>query len=301
MSYPVTNTKELTYKQMETVTKARNESGIHIMFTSPFISQRGNGEVTVCKVTRTITEGTKITVVASCPELNDSAKYRIRHDESHQGNMSGMYMEFLIKGSSTQFYQHTTNEGDQPIDMRCETNNKKGAYVLQLHVQNNGSIKVYCNGEFMGNAKLNLAKFGFDLVYHRIDQGYDPIAVLEIHYAYTYSRTTVFNTVGDFMMPELPLSPGAYLVWEGNASGTFTVKYKGTQIYSASKRGSGLRLVMEMFINSILIGLDGEQSTCVVNPKTTGAATNTKHPLVLSSGFTPTNFVVQTGSRSPKE
>ncbi|XP_064477634.1 uncharacterized protein LOC135391325 isoform X4 [Ornithodoros turicata] len=275
MSYPISNTSDFTIQQMEVLTKARFDSGIHIILTNPFVSEKvsqNSTEVTVCQLARGIQNGTNLTHAFCFPQQSSTeAKFRFRADDRDSGNETGKYMEYHMSPGGTHFYVRNVGKG-KSVGTMSTALNMKMPVVLQMEVPDDGCIK-------------------------RIDQAYDAVAVMEIHITYKSDSNKIFNTSADFSMPEFPLSPGAYLVWEGYASGAFTVKYNGTQIYTATKHASGLRLVMEMFITTILIGLDGEQTTCVANPKTTGAATNTKHPLVLSSGFHLTNFTMQTGSR----
>ncbi|XP_064479590.1 uncharacterized protein LOC135392811 isoform X2 [Ornithodoros turicata] len=225
--------------------------------------------------------------------MQNSVKYRFRKDDGLTGDNGGQYMEYYITPGEVDFYQRESD--NNPTPLTCETINIKAPTVLQMNVKDDGKMEVSCNG---GTATpINKDNFGSEFVLQRIDQKFDSMTVMEIHVTYKSDRNKVFNTSADFQMLDFPLSPGAYVVWEGDASGTFTVKFKDTQIYSATKNASSLRIVMKMFINSILIGLDSEKLTCVANPKTTGAATNTKHPLVLSGGFHLTNFIMQTGSR----
>ncbi|XP_064477631.1 uncharacterized protein LOC135391325 isoform X2 [Ornithodoros turicata] len=298
MSYPISNTSDFTIQQMEVLTKARFDSGIHIILTNPFVSEKvsqNSTEVTVCQLARGIQNGTNLTHAFCFPQQSSTeAKFRFRADDRDSGNETGKYMEYHMSPGGTHFYVRNVGKG-KSVGTMSTALNMKMPVVLQMEVPDDGCIKVSCDGGTM--QETNEANFGTDFVLQRIDQAYDAVAVMEIHITYKSDSNKIFNTSADFSMPEFPLSPGAYLVWEGYASGAFTVKYNGTQIYTATKHASGLRLVMEMFITTILIGLDGEQTTCVANPKTTGAATNTKHPLVLSSGFHLTNFTMQTGSR----
>ncbi|XP_064479596.1 uncharacterized protein LOC135392821 isoform X2 [Ornithodoros turicata] len=258
MSYPVTNTEELTFKQMQTLVGIRSARGIHMLLTNPFISTKvksggdisakvkPGGELFLYELPRGVMNGTVITAVLCSPQLVVMSKYRLRCDRNTTGDGIGHYLEFYIHKDALGSFQRDGT--DHAATMKWKTSNKKTPRVMQVHVEDDGT-----------------------------------------------------NKSEDFKMPELPLSSGAYLVWEGNATGTFTVTYKSTQIYRATKSAPGLRLVMEMFITTILIGLEGEEPTCVANPKITGAATNYKHPLVLSKGFQLTNFIMQTGSRSGKE
>ncbi|XP_064477632.1 uncharacterized protein LOC135391325 isoform X3 [Ornithodoros turicata] len=295
MSYPVSNTSDFTYLQMEVVAQARSDRGIHIILTNPLVTKKvsSGGEVTVCHLPRGIENGTTQTHVFRLLEVQSSAKYRFRKPDGSSGDNSGTYMEYYITPGTIDMYQRVSS--NDPTRLACGTTNMKAPTVLKMDVKDDGKMKVSCNG--VTATDIHKDNFGSEFVLQRIDQQFDSMTVMEIHVTYKSDRNKVFNTSADFQMPDFPLSPGAYIVWEGDASGTFTVKYNGTQIYTATKHASGLRLVMEMFITTILIGLDGEQTTCVANPKTTGAATNTKHPLVLSSGFHLTNFTMQTGSR----
>ncbi|XP_064479595.1 uncharacterized protein LOC135392821 isoform X1 [Ornithodoros turicata] len=309
MSYPVTNTEELTFKQMQTLVGIRSARGIHMLLTNPFISTKvksggdisakvkPGGELFLYELPRGVMNGTVITAVLCSPQLVVMSKYRLRCDRNTTGDGIGHYLEFYIHKDALGSFQRDGT--DHAATMKWKTSNKKTPRVMQVHVEDDGTNKAYCDGDFIKD--LALKNFGSNFIYHTIDHNFDPMMVMEFHITYKSDSNMVFNTSEDFKMPELPLSSGAYLVWEGNATGTFTVTYKSTQIYRATKSAPGLRLVMEMFITTILIGLEGEEPTCVANPKITGAATNYKHPLVLSKGFQLTNFIMQTGSRSGKE
>ncbi|XP_064480001.1 uncharacterized protein LOC135393521 isoform X2 [Ornithodoros turicata] len=299
MAYPMSNTDKLSYVQMQTLAKVRSTHGYHLIITNPFLSKQesAGGEVTVCKLPRGLTLGTTQTFLFYFPNLTGSAmiKYRIRNDDGETGDTKGAYMEILPTRDGMTFYQYSSAIGIKPKTIFSGSAEFTQFALVQLEAASNGYTKLFYNGVYKNTA--DALNFGAHFVQHTIDKTFNPLMVMEIHHTYISDNSKIFNTSVDFKKPELPLSPGAYILWEGSSNGPFTVKYNNVTIFSSSKAGTGLRLLMKMFTIIVLVGFEEDALTSVKNPKLTGQTTNLIHPLILSSNFKLTNFHMETGSR----
>ncbi|XP_064477630.1 uncharacterized protein LOC135391325 isoform X1 [Ornithodoros turicata] len=144
MSYPISNTSDFTIQQMEVLTKARFDSGIHIILTNPFVSEKvsqNSTEVTVCQLARGIQNGTNLTHAFCFPQQSSTeAKFRFRADDRDSGNETGKYMEYHMSPGGTHFYVRNVGKG-KSVGTMSTALNMKMPVVLQMEVPDDGCIK----------------------------------------------------------------------------------------------------------------------------------------------------------------
>ncbi|XP_064480000.1 uncharacterized protein LOC135393521 isoform X1 [Ornithodoros turicata] len=232
MAYPMSNTDKLSYVQMQTLAKVRSTHGYHLIITNPFLSKQesAGGEVTVCKLPRGLTLGTTQTFLFYFPNLTGSAmiKYRIRNDDGETGDTKGAYMEILPTRDGMTFYQYSSAIGIKPKTIFSGSAEFTQFALVQLEAASNGYTKLFYNGVYKNTA--DALNFGAHFVQHTIDKTFNPLMVMEIHHTYISDNSKIFNTSVDFKKPELPLSPGAYILWEGSSNGPRPVADKeGTE------------------------------------------------------------------------
>ncbi|XP_064459766.1 uncharacterized protein LOC135370028 [Ornithodoros turicata] len=291
MSYPIIDDSQFDFKQKQIIAQARIENGIHIIENS---GSRMCAKVgtQVKHMTRfypvAMTEGVRMTMAVFYPIKGDMVRIMMQDPSNRYMGVefsleSPIYMVFVFPGTLPDRKDHYYNHFPpylHVLRIECIADDEVWVYVDDKPKIHHGKVKV-----------TSMRKLTME------DTTSDPAEcpyLLEVHLTCPTSEK-IFNHQAAMSKPTSTLSPGGYVIWEGDASGVIEIKYNNVTIFNENMNKKGVRLIMKVYETKLEIGHDdGRPLLEKDNPKA-NVTGNPIYDLTISQAMKMTNFILHTG------